>query len=177
MSLSKQSQISLRVHFSIVIGRNGWNKKLETKIKITKISFMKPEFLECISKNFARNINSSLFNLMSKSKSSIVFIIWRCYGITDSMDMGLARLQKLVMDREAWYAVIHGVAKNQTWLSDWTELNWINNTVYYGRLSAIQILYFVFIVEWWCILNEEDLESAFNHLYWKIRSIFVRSDK
>ena len=42
-------------------------------------------------------------------------------GITDSMDMGLGRLQELVMDGEAWHAVIHGVEKNQTWLSDWTE--------------------------------------------------------
>ena len=39
-------------------------------------------------------------------------------GFTDSMDMGLGRLRELVMDREAWYAVIHGVAKSQTQLSD-----------------------------------------------------------
>ena len=45
-------------------------------------------------------------------------------GVTNSMDVGLGGFWELVMDREAWSAVVHGISKSRTWLSDWTQLNW-----------------------------------------------------
>ena len=73
-------------------------------------------------------------------------------SITDSMDMGLGGLRELVMDREAWRAMVHGVVRSRTWLSDWTELN--SNPLQYSCLGNSMDR-----GAWWATVNGVTKES------------------
>ena len=67
-------------------------------------------------------------------------------GIMDSMVVSLSELQEIAMDREAWHAAIHGVAKSWTWLRDWTELNW--NSIHAWSLDHLSLVSVYGVLYW-----------------------------
>ena len=119
-------------------------------------------------------------------------------SITDSMGMSLSKLQEFVMDREAWGAVIHGMAKSQTWLREWTELNLLLESLVvhqcmYTDLWFFEYLFFknhmifhvFFLIRHYCSsaytkhsqLNSNTFSKKcfFNclpHLYWDLSDLY-----
>ena len=81
-------------------------------------------------------------------------------GITDAMDMNLSKFWELVMDRKAWHAAVHELAKRQTWLSNWTELNCtiLKN---WGEIHNIQVTILKYTIK--CIHNHVFLVSKLFH--------------
>ena len=61
-------------------------------------------------------------------------------GITNLTDLSLSKFQELVLHREAWHAAVHGVTKSWTWLSNWTELNWMPKINPTGENASVQII-------------------------------------
>ena len=107
-------------------------------------------------------------------------------GILDSMDMSLSELRELVMDREAWRAAIHDVTKNQTRLSDWTELNWtdtqkhflilLTSSVFWGIMSWDSWLLQLYFSSYWIMyfMASTQFSQIMNHSQWFIYFHYIQ---
>ena len=87
-------------------------------------------------------------------------------GITDSMDMTLSKVQELVMGREAWRAVVHGVAKNRTWLSNWTELILFSLAIQFSQHHVLKSLSSFLIYVSLDLKSRQCIYRSSFYMYW-----------